>query len=171
MSDCQHACPACCNILECLARQRLFRRLRPEQESLQETCCACCRSLVRPQDSWRMQSEGSTFVGEGDFPVGEFAELDTIVGIEKILKCEYFTVNIQTYHAADRHAAIVADTEAHVLPFHPHVFWVFGVDIKVVGFKVVFVTEVGAIAVAERVDKAIVARCCFALMWRGSFRQ
>lgn len=32
-------------------------------------------------------------VGEGDFPVGEFAELDTIVGIEKILKCEYFTVN------------------------------------------------------------------------------
>ena len=66
-------------------------------------------------------------------------------------------MNIQTYHAADRHAAIVADTEAHVLPFHPHVLWVFGVDIKVVGFKVVFVTEVGAIAVAERVDKSIVA--------------
>lgn len=82
-------------------------------------------------------------VGEGDFPVGEFAELDTIVGIEKILKCEYFTVNIQTYHAADRHAAIVADTEAHVLPFHPHVLWVFSVDVKVVGFKVVFVTKYG----------------------------
>ena len=25
VSDCQHACPACCNIQECLARQRLFR--------------------------------------------------------------------------------------------------------------------------------------------------
>ena len=43
--------------------------------------------------------------------------------------------------------------------------WVFGVDIKVVGFKVVFVTEVWAIAVAERVDKAIVARGCFALFY------
>lgn len=74
-------------------------------------------------------------------------------------------MNVQTYHTADSHAAIIAYTEAHVLPFHPHELWIFGVDIKVVGFKVVFVTEVGAIAVAERVDKAIVARCCFALFY------